>query len=74
MTYTYTCDSKYCQPNWETQTRESGWKTSCCHKCSNPECGDHKGGCTCELKSVRTDKELLRKIILKKYSDDIEEE
>jgi len=72
MTYTYACNSKACQPNWETQTMGGGWKTSCCHKCSNPECIDYKGGCTCELKMTRTDDGIVINFI--KNSNNFEEE
>ncbi len=47
MTYVYQCSRPTCRQNWEKETEFKGYKTSCCHKCSNPECVDHKGGCDC---------------------------
>ena len=68
MTYVYQCDSPTCRPDWDKQTGGKGHKTSCCHKCDNPECADHKGGCDCKFDS-HMDPEHLIEIYKKKIAE-----
>ena len=39
-----------------------GMKSSCCHKCSNPECSDH-GECDCFEEFLEKQREIVLKMI-----------
>lgn len=65
MTYSYQCNKPTCRQDWSNETEFRGYKTSCCNKCSNPECADHQGGCDCTLMRSEKEEELMKKQLLK---------
>ena len=67
MTYAYHCQS--CGPkitisdDGETPSEGNwGMKSSCCHKCSNPDCKDY-GECDCMDGWLERQREMMSKLI-----------
>jgi len=69
MTYAYHCQScgyshvfTTADKDSESSTEMGGMKSSCCHKCSNPECSDH-GECDCFEEFLEKQREIVLKMI-----------
>ena len=68
MTYAYDC-KKCMKTNFSMKSKDetssegnTGMKSSCCHKCSNPECKDY-GECNCTVEMLERRIEQIKKRI-----------